>query len=369
MYVYDVAIIGAGPGGLACAIKAKELGLRYVILEKGTSVFQGIIDSYPKGKKVYPTIPKGETGPFPIEDLEPSHEPVEEYVAKINARVGKHKIAIQLGEDFQDIVEEEDFEVVTDQNHYRTSNVVLAFGRNIPVDLGVYGDAKTVARRLHDPEDHIGASTLVLGGGNSAADIVAALSKAKRAAEDDTPVYWAHRREQFAVDKEVARDLGEEILLGGHIRILQEAIPLIGDVDEDGVDRLFIRTREIDFDDGKKEHFGMSFPMKHVIACIGTKGPAPVFERLELRQITSAQLGGKAAKAGKKGARLVVLTPALQTSTEGIYAIGAAISPAHVVIREDGALERQKHLDLIFSAIRDGVRAIEDIARRKSRTA
>lgn len=368
MDIYDVVIIGAGPGGLACAIKAKELGLSYVLLEKGASVLQGIIDSYPKGKRVYPTIPKGETGPFPIEDLEPSHEPIEEYVAKINTCVEKHKIAVQLGEDFQDIVEEEDLEVVTDQNHYRTSNVILAFGRNIPVDLGVYGDAKTVARRLTDPEDHIGASTLVLGGGNSAADIVAVLSKAKRAAGDDTAVYWAHRREQFKVDKAVARDLGEEILLGGHIRILQEAIPIIGDVDKDGVDRLFIRTRDIDFDDGKKEHSGMSFPMKHVIACIGTKGPAPVFERLELRQITSDELGGKATKAGKKGARLVVLTPALQSSTEGIYSIGAAISPAHVVIREDGTLERQKHLDLIFSAVRDGVRAVEDVARRKSKT-
>lgn len=359
MNIYDVVIVGAGPGGLACAIKAKELGLSCVILEKGTSVLQGIIDAYPKGKKVYPTIPKGKTGPFPVEDLEPSNEPVEEYVAKINACVQKHEIAIQLGEDLQDIVEEEDFEMVTDQNHYRASNVVLAFGRNIPVDLGVYGDAKTVARRLHDPEDHIGASTLVLGGGNSAADIVAALSKAKRAAEDDTPVYWAHRREQFKVDKEVARDLGEEILLGGHIRILQEAIPVIGEVDKDGVDRLLIRTRSIEFDDGRKLHSGMSFPMKHVIACIGTKGPAPVFERLGLQQ----EMVGK---AGKETGR-IVLTPAFQTSIEGIYAIGAAISPGYVVIREDGALERKRHVDLIFSAVSDGVRAIEDIARRKSK--
>ncbi|OEU80888.1 MAG: pyridine nucleotide-disulfide oxidoreductase [Desulfobacterales bacterium S5133MH4] len=358
MDIYDVVVIGAGPGGLACAIKAKELGLSYVILEKGTSVFQGIIDSYPKGKKVYPTIPKAETGPFPIEDLEPSHEPVEEYVAKINACVEQHRIAIQLGEDLQDIVKEEkDFRVVTGQNYYRAFNVILAFGRNIPVDLGVYGDAKTVARRLDNPEDHIGASTLVLGGGNSAADIVAALSKAKRAAEDETPVYWAHRREQFKVDKDVARDLGEEILLGGNIRILQGAIPVIGDVDNDGVDRLLIGVRSVDYDDGMKLHKGMSFPMKHVIACIGTRGPAPVFARLGLRQ----EMVGKAGKETKR----IVLTPGFQASIEGIYAIGAAISPAYVVIEEDGTLERQKHVDLIFTAVSDGVQAIEEIARRK----
>ena len=91
MNVYDVAIIGAGPGGLACAIKAIDLGLSYVVLEKGAKVLQGIIDSYPRGKKVYPTIPKSQEGPFPIKELEPSpdNEPVEEYLARIKACVEK----------------------------------------------------------------------------------------------------------------------------------------------------------------------------------------------------------------------------------------------------------------------------------------
>ena len=76
---YDTIIIGAGPGGLACAIKAAELGLRYVMIEKGSRPLQGIIDSYPRGKKVFPTIPKAETGPYPIADLEPGedHPPIE----------------------------------------------------------------------------------------------------------------------------------------------------------------------------------------------------------------------------------------------------------------------------------------------------
>ena len=71
MEPYDLIIIGAGPGGLACAIRAAELGLSYVMIEKGSRPFQGIIDSYPRGKKVFPTIPKDELGPFPIPDLEP----------------------------------------------------------------------------------------------------------------------------------------------------------------------------------------------------------------------------------------------------------------------------------------------------------
>lgn len=162
MQRYDIAIVGAGPGGLACAIKAEELGLSYVLLEKGSRVFQGIIDSYPRGKKVYPTIPKGESDPFPIADLEPSpdNEPVEEYIVKIEACMEKHGIEIRFNEDFQDIVKEKGgFRVVTRQNQYAARNVVLAFGSNIPIDLGVYGEAKTVARKLDNTEEHIGAPT------------------------------------------------------------------------------------------------------------------------------------------------------------------------------------------------------------------
>ena len=99
MTVYDIAIIGAGPGGLACALKAVELGLSHILLEKGHNIFQGIIDSYPRGKKVYPTIPKGESGPFPVEELMPdeANRPVEEYLEKIGACIQKHKINIRPG--------------------------------------------------------------------------------------------------------------------------------------------------------------------------------------------------------------------------------------------------------------------------------
>ncbi|MFO7684479.1 MAG: NAD(P)-binding domain-containing protein [Desulfobacterales bacterium] len=362
MTAYDLAIIGAGPGGLACALKALELGLSYLLLEKGQNANQGIIDSYPRGKKVYPTIPKGESGPFPIEGLmpDPENAPLEEYLAKIEACLKEYGIVIHCGEEFQEIVRgRNDFTVMTRNSQYRAANVVLAFGSNIPVDLGVYGEAKTVARKLDNPADHIGAPTLVLGGGNAAADVVATLSKAKRAAADSTPVYWGNRMEHFKINKDVARDLGEEILLGGHIKILQGAIPRIGEVDEDGVDRLLVQTQAADLGMGVKSQQWMSFPMKHVIACIGTQGPSPVFDRLGLQQITCTE---GVCKIGKTGDRLIMLTPHFQTSVKGIYAIGGAISPAYIEIQEEGTFRERKHSNLIFTAIRDAVKAVEHIA-------
>ena len=207
---------------------------------------------------------------------------------------------------------------------------------------------------------------LVIGGGNAAADVVAALSRAKRDANDQTPVYWSNRMEHFEINTDVARDLGEEILLRGHIRILQGALPRIGEVDEDGVDRLTILTNEVDAGCGVILKQAMSFPMKHVIACIGTQGPAPVYDRLNLQQITCT---GGICKIGKEGAQLIMLTPSFQTSTQGIYAIGGAISPAYISSPGDGSFMEQKHSNLIFTAIRDAVCAMEDIAGRSENEA
>lgn len=362
MSIIDVAIIGAGPGGLACAIEATTLGLSYILLEKGTNVFQGIIDSYPRGKKVYPTIPKGESGPFPIEGLmpDPNNEPVEEYIDKIQVCIDKHDIIIKTLEEFQDVQKSKEyFTVLTRHNSYRARRVVLAFGSNIPVDLGVYGEAKTVARKIENPEDHIGAPTLVLGGGNAAADVVSTLSKAKRAAEDPTPVYWGNRMEHFTINKDVARDLGEEVLLGGHIKILQGVIPKIGEVDEEGVERLLVQSQGVDLGEGVYLQQWMSFPMKHVIACIGTQGPSPVFDRLGLQQITCTE---GVCKLGKTGDRLIMLSPNFQTSERGIYAIGGAVSPVYIEIQEEGTFRERKHSNLIFTAVRDAVLAMEHIA-------
>lgn len=362
MTLYDVVIVGAGPGGVACAIKASEKGLKYLVLEKGKSLFQGIIDSYPRGKKVYPTIPKGESESFPIEDLmpDPKNDPVEEYLAKIAQCIAKHNIVVNLNEEFLDIKKEQnEFNVITRRGRHRARNIVLAFGSNIPVELGIYGEAKTVARKLDNPAEHIGAPTLVLGGGNAAADVVATLSKAKRAAGDHTPVYWGHKMEHFTIDKEVARDLGEEMLLGGNIKILQAAVPKIGEVDRDGVERLLVQTQSIQLGQGVEQQLGMSFPMKHVIACIGTQGPSPMFDRLGIQQITCTE---GICKIGKEGARLVMLRSHFQASIRGIYAIGGAISPAYIEIEEQGNFKERKHSNLIFTAVRDAVEAMAHIA-------
>lgn len=355
---HDIVIIGAGPGGLAAGIKAKEAGLSYVILEKGKKVFQGIIDSYPKGKSVYPTIPKGNEAPFPIKSLEPPKEkvPVEKYVDLIEDVVQSENLNIIFEENFKDIEHDEaGYIVKTQKSEYTAKYIILAFGSNIPNDLGLYGEAKTVARNLENVEDYVWLPTLVIGGGNAAADIVAALSKAKREAISSMPVYWAHRKETFRINKDTARDLGEELLLGGQVKILQEAIPKIGEVDNDGIDRLYIH--QAPGMNQRNEVFtyqGMSFPMKNVIACIGTQGPTGVFKNLDINVID---------REGYKSVddQIILLDKSLQTSKSGIYAIGGSISPTIMEKQDDGTSKETKHPNLIYTAIKDALIAIDGI--------
>src|SRR6185436_3550232 len=49
--VLDLLIVGAGPAGISAALRAKELGLSYEVVEQGT-VAQSI-QSFPRGKLVF----------------------------------------------------------------------------------------------------------------------------------------------------------------------------------------------------------------------------------------------------------------------------------------------------------------------------
>lgn len=363
--VYDIVIVGAGPGGIAAAVKAGEHNLSYIVLEKGQKVFNGIIESYPAGKKVYPTVPKKATEPFAVEELKPPEEKisVEEYIERIEKVVHNHDIKIEYDQDFDDIdMSNGTYVVKTSKGSYKGRNVILAFGSNIPNELTIWGEAKTVARNISNVEDYLGVPCLVIGGGNASADIVSTLSKSKRENLDPFPVFWANRTRQFTIDKNVAHDLGEEILLGGNIKILQGAEPKIGEVDEDGIERLMIQTQKYVLGDLEMIQ-GLSFPMKHVIASIGTHGPEPIFAKLNLQQIKCV---GPLCKVGKEGTNLLVLNNYFETTTKGIYAIGGAVSPAYMVIDEDGTIREQKHPNLIYTAANDGALVIESIIKESN---
>jgi len=359
---YDVLIIGGGPAGLSTAFICHKQGLSYLVLESGKAVFQGIANTYPQGKLVYPSKPKDAPEPFLVEELRPPDKPVtvESYLQYVQHFVQHENLNIQTEVAFEDIRDERDgLTVITSKGNFKGKKVVLSFGSNIPRELSVYGDAKMVAKNVDDPSKYIGVRTLVIGGGNTAADVVIAILKAKREANDSHSVYWAHISEKFDVNKETAQRLGEEILLGGNIRLLPGATPRIGEVDDEGVDRLVIRINEFKQSDGIDLYHAMSFPMKNVIACIGSQGPVPIFDKLGVQTIACTS---GVCKIAKDGDRLVLLTAEFESTRKGVYVIGGAISPSYMKIAE-GSIQEEKHPNLIYTAVNDASHVVDSIKK------
>jgi len=364
--IYDVLIIGGGPAGLSTAFICHKHGLSYLVLESGKAVFQGIANTYPQGKLVYPSKPKDAPEPFLVEELRPPDKPVtvESYLQYVQHFVQHENLNIQTEVAFEDIRDERDgLTVITSKGSFKGKKVVLSFGSNIPRELSVYGDAKMVAKNVDDPSKYIGVRTLVIGGGNTAADVVIAILKAKREANDSQSVYWAHISEKFDVNKETAQRLGEEILLGGNIRLLPGATPRIGEVDDEGVDRLVIRINEFKQSDGIDLYHAMSFPMQNVIACIGSQGPVPIFDKLNIQSIACTS---GVCKIAKEGDRLVLLTADFESTRKGVYVIGGAISPSFMKIAE-GSIQEEKHPNLIYTAVNDASHVVEAIKKSLGR--
>ena len=361
--VYDVLIIGGGPAGLSTAYLCHKHGLSYLVLESGKAIFQGIANTYPEGKLVYASKPKDAPEPFMVDELRPPDKPVtvESYLQYVQHFVQHENLNVQTDVAFEDIKDERDgVTVVTSKGNYRGKKAVLSFGSNIPRELSVYGDAKMVAKNVDDASKYIGIKTLVIGGGNTAADVIINILKAKREVNDHQPVYWAHMAETFDVNKETAQRLGEEILLGGNIRLLPGSMPRIGEVDEEGVDRLVIRVNVFQQADGVDVYHGMSFPMQNVIACIGSQGPVPIFDKLNIQSIACT---AGVCKIAKEGERLVLLTAEFESTRKNVYVIGGAISPSYMKISE-GSIAEEKHPNLIYTAINDAYHVVEAIRHK-----
>jgi len=361
--IYDVLIVGAGPAGITTAFLCQKRGLSYLVIESGKEVFHGVATTYPEGKKVYPSKPKDSGEPFLVEELRPPDKPVtvEKYIQYVEHFVEHEKLVVQTDTQFEDIQDSRDHMVVkTSHGPLKARKVVLAFGSSIPKELTVYGDAKMVAKTLEDPKKYVGLRTLVIGGGNSAADVITTILKAKRQANDPHPVFWAHVAETFDVNKETAQRLGEEVLLGGHIRLLPGAVPRIGEVDEEGVDRLIIRTSEVRQPDGIEIYNSLSFPMKNVIACIGSQGPLPIYDKIGVQTIVCTE---GVCRVAKEGDRLVLITEEFESTRKGVYLVGGAISPSYMR-SGGGSIQEQHHPNLIYTAINDAYHVVESIRKK-----
>jgi putative YpdA family bacillithiol system oxidoreductase len=235
----DVAIVGAGPAGIAAALACRQRGLSHVVLDQ--EGLGGSVLHYPRRKLVM-------SGPVDLPLVGRMHfrEIGKEALLHFwTTVVRKASLQIRAPEPVTDVRRvERGFEVRTDRDVIRARRVLLAIGRRgTPRKLGVPGEeSEKVSYRLLEPERWANRRVLVVGGGNSAIEAATALADA---GADTTLSYRGahlHRVAPANVERlEMQRGRNLHVLLESHLvriephRVVIETPTGEGNLDNDQV--------------------------------------------------------------------------------------------------------------------------------------
>lgn len=229
--IYDLVIIGGGPGGLTAGIYAMRAMLKTVLIEKGAPGGQMMsteeVENWPGDQKI--------TG---FELSQKFHEHAQSYHLEI---LNEEVTALEPGRGYHSVR-------LADGTVLNTLTVILATGGS-PRKLKIPGELENYGRGVSycgvcDGFFFRGKKVLVVGGGDTAAE--EALYLAKLAEK----VYMAHRRDELRAGK----ILQERIFAESKIEMLWNTIPLEIKAGESGVSAAVLQDtktkeqRELDID-------------------------------------------------------------------------------------------------------------------------
>jgi thioredoxin reductase (NADPH) len=171
---FDVAIIGAGPTGLACGIELKRRGLSTVLLDKGCLC--NSLYHYPTHMVFFTTPELLEIGDIPMTSL--GDKPTRTEGLKYYRRVAEHyRLNVHQYEAVSSVTGTVgDFRIDSEDrfgkaHRYRVRRVILATGfYDIPNPLGCPGeDLPKVTHYYKEPHPYWNMDVAVIGAKNSAA--------------------------------------------------------------------------------------------------------------------------------------------------------------------------------------------------------
>jgi thioredoxin reductase (NADPH) len=164
----EVAIIGAGPTGLACGIELNKRGIEAVLFDKGCVV--NSLYNYPVNMVFFTTPELLEIGDIPMTAL--NEKPVRGEALKYYRRVADHyKLTIHQYEKVEEVQGSDGaFRIITPQGVYQAKKVILASGYyDRPNMLGVPGeDLPKVIHYYREAHAYYDHDVVVVGAKNSA---------------------------------------------------------------------------------------------------------------------------------------------------------------------------------------------------------
>ncbi|MBI5021683.1 MAG: NAD(P)-binding domain-containing protein [Ignavibacteriales bacterium] len=185
----DIAIVGAGPAGVAAALRAKHHKFRSIIFEQDD--LGGSILHYPR-KKIVLTSPID----LPLYGkLDVSEISKEELLDLFQDLVQRFELDVRTGDKVISIRKDGNrFQISTVTGKFNVSKVVLAIGRRgTPRKLNVPGEnLPKVFYRLFEAESFTNKHILVVGGGDSAIEAAVGLAR-----QTGNKVTISYRKEEF----------------------------------------------------------------------------------------------------------------------------------------------------------------------------
>lgn len=172
--ILDVAIVGAGPTGLACGLELKRRGLHAVLFDKGC--LTNSLYNYPTNMAFFTTPELLEIGGLPMTSI--GEKPVRVEALKYYRRVAEH-YELEIRQ-YERVVrfsgEDGDFTIFTEdrlgcEHQVRARKVILSTGYyDKPNYMNVPGeDLPKVQHYYREPYPYFDQDVLVVGGKNSAA--------------------------------------------------------------------------------------------------------------------------------------------------------------------------------------------------------